>query len=1046
MIKRLFNDGWQFALGEPADFSPVALPHDWLIGDPENLYRPGVGWYRRTLEPLPLTAGQRVFLRFDGVYMDSTLYVNGTAAGEWKCGYTPFEHEITNHLRAEEPNELLLRVSFASGSARWYTGAGVYRDVFLIVRDARHFAPDGVYITAEKQNGVWTYRVHAEVASVGAPCEVRTALLGAEGGVRDWDIDAPNLYTLRTELWDGDALADADERRVGFRTVEMSPDGGFVLNGRRIKLNGVCLHHDLGALGAAAHRDAIRRQLTLFKQMGVNAIRTAHNPPAEAFLDLCDEMGFLVLSELTDVWRRSKTPNDYARWFDEWIDRDAAAWIRRDRAHPCVVMWSVGNEIHDTHLDFEDGAATLSRLLALVRAHDPYGHAPPTLCSNYMPWENTQRCADIVKLIGYNYGERLYAAHHAAHPDWILFGAETCATVQSRGVYHFPLAKPVLADDDLQCSALGNSATSWGAKSVEACILDDRNAPFSLGQFIWAGQDYLGEPTPYHTKNCYFGHIDTAGFPKDSYYLFQAAWADPKTPVLHLYPYWDFSPGQTIDVRVATNLSRVALFLNGEKIGEADCRDRVAADFQVAYRPGALHAVGYDATGNAVAESVRKSFGDAVTLRVSQDAYESLVFATITAVDADGNAVENANCRARVSVEGGTLLALDNGDATDYEPYQSGARRLFSGKLLAIVLRCGDAMPRVTAAIDETDVPIRKIELIRDGYSVTARVFPKNAIHRALAWRLTDAGGIDSPVASLSVAEDGLSATVSPRGDGEVFVRCAAMNGKPHPALISAISFHIEGFGQALLDPYGFVSGGLYGASNAELTNGNERGVATPRDGESHVGFCGLNFGDFGSDELTLSLFPLSKEPFAFEIWEGMPDGGGEKLRDALWDKGSVWNTYQDITVRLPRRLRGVACLCLVFRQKVHIKGFRFARLEKAFARLGAADNDGLYGDAYRVAGECVEGIGNNVTILFSGMDFGGGGASKVSVSWRSDLERNAVQVAFGGERRLIELPRAEAAREAVFSLGAPLTGRGDVSLIFLPGCSLDLGSIQFMR
>ena len=230
-------------------------------------------------------------------------------------------------------------------------------------------------------------------------------------------------------------------------------------------------------------------------------------------------------------------------------------------------MWSVGNEISDTHNDPKSGTETLLRLMKLVKKHDPKGHAPVTLCSNYMHWENAQKCADIVKLIGYNYAESLYDAHHASHPDWIIYGSETCATVQSRGVYHFPLSKSILADDDLQCSALGNSATSWGAKSVEACILADRKARYSLGQFILAGQDHLGEPTPYHTKNSYLGHIDTAGFPKDSYYIIQAAWTDyKKAPMIHIFPYWDFSPGQVIDVRVCSNAPRIELFFNNESL------------------------------------------------------------------------------------------------------------------------------------------------------------------------------------------------------------------------------------------------------------------------------------------------------------------------------------------------------------------------------------------------------------------------------------------------------------------------------------------------
>jgi beta-galactosidase len=360
-----------------------------------------------------------------------------------------------------------------------------------------------------------------------------------------WDIDSPNLYFLKSELSLNGEVIDAAETRFGFREIQFTQNDGFFLNGRRVKLCGVCQHHDTGALGAVADKDAIKRQLLLLREMGVNAIRTAHNPPAAVFMELADTMGFLVMSELTDMWQLPKTEYDYARFFDGWVEKDAASWIRRDRNCPSVIMWSVGNEIYDTHADFEAGAATLKKLMALVSEHDPDTHARVTLGSNYMPWENTQKCADIIKLIGYNYAEYLYGEHHSAHPDWLIYGSETGSTVQSRGVYHFPYSKPLLADDDMQCSALGNSSTSWGAKSVEAFLTDDRDAEFSLGQFVWTGTDYIGEPTPYQTKNSYFGHIDTAGFPKDSFYVIKSAWTDyKKAPFVHIFPYWDFSRGQ----------------------------------------------------------------------------------------------------------------------------------------------------------------------------------------------------------------------------------------------------------------------------------------------------------------------------------------------------------------------------------------------------------------------------------------------------------------------------------------------------------------------
>ena len=1045
-----FNDGWQFAKGEPKAFVPVELPHDWLIKDTRGLYESGLGWYKRELDTAFLKEGQRLFLRFDGVYMDSTLFVNDREAGQWKYGYTAFELDITDYIHNDGRNTLLLKVDYKAPSGRWYTGAGIYRDVFLKVKNACHFVSDGIYLSTEKRDDGWHYQVDAEVETLGRAYEVRHTLLDSQGEIEAWDVENPRLYTLRSELLVDGEVTDTEDTRFGFRTLSFTTDKGFFLNGRPLKLKGVCLHHDLGLLGAAAHPDAIRRQLTLMRGMGVNALRVSHNPPAKVFMELADEMGFLVVSEILDMWRNAKNPYDYARFFDDWIEKDAASWIRRDRNHPSVIMWSVGNEIHDTHIDAQEGAKTLRYLMDLVKMHDPKGHAPATLCSNYMPWENTQKCADIIKLMGYNYAESLYEAHHAAHPDWIIYGSETCSTVQSRGIYHFPLSKSILADDDLQCSSLGNSSTSWGAKSVEACIRTDRDIPFSLGQFVWAGQDYIGEPTPYHTKNSYLGQVDTAGFPKDSYYVFQAGWTEwEKEPMIHIFPYWDFSPGQSIDVRVCSNAPGIELFLDDESLGTVKLGDYYIADFRVPYKPGRLRAVAYDPEGRILAEAVRASFEDAVSLRLDRETFGELDFVTITALDRQGNAVENANCRVHVKVSDGVLLGLDNGDATDYDQYRSDNRRLFSGKLLAVVRREEGKTPRIEAVLDDKDIPIRKIELTVRDYTIKAQIYPPNATYRNLYWRLSDAAGIDSPLGTLTVDGDSMSATLVPRGDGEVYIRCAPRNGREHLAFISLISFDIEGFGKPFLDPYHFVAGGLYNYSNVELTNGNERGVATLRTGESHVGFKDLDFGDYGSDEITLLLFPLEREPFAFEIWEGMPLEGGQLIGTLPYDKGSIWNTYQEVTYKLPRRLKGIVNLCLVFRKKVHIKGFCFKKYEKAFQKLDAAENDGIYGDSFTVVGSTVENIGNNVSLTYKNMDFGSGGAAHIALCWRSHLEKNAVQLAFTGETEkqtvMVSVSRSEAYTHGVFPLSTKIAGKKTLSINFLPGCNLDLAWFQFM-
>ncbi|MDR2546315.1 MAG: DUF4982 domain-containing protein [Lachnospiraceae bacterium] len=1060
----LLNDGWEFALDDGAlapAFTPVQLPHDWLIYDTMNLYKDGTGRYRRRLSPQLIERGQRLFINFDGVYMDTTLFLNDQKVGEWKYGYTAFEFELTSFWDYEKENTLLVEVCHQSPNSRWYSGAGIYRDVTLKVKNDSYFINDGIYISTAKKDGLWRYDVTAEVASGGRPYTVRHTLyefLGEDGisfdvaneiangsdAIKTWDIDSPHLYVLFSELIIDDTVVDTAETRFGFREIAFDPDEAFSLNGRRMKLYGVCQHHDLGALGAAMNKAALRRQLDLLRGMGVNAIRTAHNPPAKVFMELADEMGFLVLSELLDMWEQPKTKFDYARFFHEWVERDTAAWIRRDRNSPSVIMWSVGNEIYDTHASVERGSELLTLLMGYIKEHDPKGHAPATICSNYMAWENTQKCVELIKLVGYNYAEILYASHHETFPDWIIYGGETASHVQSRGIYRFPLTQSVLAEDDFQCSVLGNCSTSWGSENPEKCALDDENAPFSLGTFIWTGTDYIGEPTPYHTKNSYFGQIDTAGFHKDSYYVYKAAWT--KEPMIHIYPHWDHSPGFIVDVRAATNAARAELFLNGESQGSVDMTGRYVADWRVPYQAGELSAVAYDETGQIVAKTSRHSFGDVAKLKVETDIYDELSFVMISAVDEDGNEVANASNRVRVTVEGGTLLGMDNGDSTDFEQYKTDNRRMFAGKLLAIVSQDDpDNPPLVTAAIDESDIPIRKIEITLEGYKAMVQTFPANATYDELEWRLTDSAGIDSPLGTLIVADDHRSAVIEPCGDGELWVRCATRNGRDHIVLISQVMLQTTGYGVPFLNPYNFVTGGLADRSNVKLGNGNERGIVSARDGDSYIGYSNLDFGSFGSDELIVPIFPLSHDPFDFEIWEGMPDeAGAERLAIVHYDLKPIWNTYQELKCQLSRRIRGVKTLCFVMRGKVHVKGFVFTRYEKAFMRLNAADNDGISGDSYTVKDTAVVNIGNNVSIVFTAMDFGEGGAGSITLSTRSALKGNSVQLMLDDRREMLEISGTADYTATTHPLSERVCGEKTVSLVFLPGSDIDVEWIEF--
>jgi len=526
-----------------------------------------------------------------------------------------------------------------------------------------------------------------------------------------WSIECPNLYTLRTQLIVEGKHLEEETQRFGFRTTRFDPKQGFFLNDQHVKLQGVNEHHDLGALGAAVNRTALRRKLNLLKEMGVNAIRTSHNMPAVELMELADEMGILIDSEAFDMWELKKTEYDYSRFFPEWCSRDVASWIRRDRNHPSIILWSIGNEIYDTHAG-ERGIEITRMLKELVLRHDPKRNGYVTIGSNYMSGENAQKCAQELDAAGYNYAENLYDSHHEKYPHWCIYGSETASTIQSRGIYHFPASKLIVTYEDEQCSSLDNCTVSWGARNGQKNITDDRDAEYSLGQFIWTGFDYIGEPTPYTTKNSYFGAIDTAGFPKDQFYLYQAEWTDYRVkPMVHILPYWDFNEGQLIDIKIYSNAPRVELFYNDTSMGcyEIDHKrgKQLAGVWQLPYQKGTIKAVAYDELGNVIATDHKSSYSDPARIVLTPDKTRlradgrDLVFIEIAMEDDKGNPVDNANNRVNVEVSGaGRLLGLDNGDSTDYDQYKGTSRRLFSGKLLAIVaakLEAGEIMVQVTS-------------------------------------------------------------------------------------------------------------------------------------------------------------------------------------------------------------------------------------------------------------------------------------------------------------------------------------------------------------
>ncbi len=1130
-MKTLLDNGWSFLklpLGstreqtQGGDWQAVSLPHDWLIGQVKNLYEDGDGWYRRVLD-MPALQGERLLLHFDGVYMDSTLYVGGQQAMEWKYGYAAFSCDITPFVHPGE-NELLLRVRYQSPNSRWYSGAGIFRDVHVETTPSTYIAPDGIYCSFARSGDEWRVTVETELKGAEEKGMLRHWLKNTAGEVVAkaevpvsgaskrlcvlslhaptlWSVDKPQLYRLGTELVIGDKHQDVVQN-LGFRQLELTNDRGLLLNGEPLKLKGVCLHHDLGALGAAFSSRAARRQLLKMKEMGVNALRTSHNPPASAMMALCDELGLLVVDEVFDMWEYEKTHYDYARFFKDWAEKDVASWVRRDRNHPCLLMWSIGNEIYDTHAGVR-GQEITSFLAAQVRLNDPAGNAPITIGSNYMPWEGAQKCADLLKIAGYNYAEKHYTEHHQEHPDWVIYGSETGSVLQSRGIYHFPAGATSLCEDDLQCSALGNTVSSWGARSVQFCIVEDLNTPYSLGQFVWSGIDYIGEPTPYHTKNCYFGHVDTAGFEKDSFYLFQSLWTDAKTyPMVHLLPYWDFNVGQLIDVMAYSNGASVELRVNGVSLGRQwlDARSEVSciARWQVPYAPGVIEAIAYDADGRIIAREERRSFGDAARIALAVEDGELMAdgrdmqFVTISVLDAQGNPVENANNRVTVRVAGeGVLLGLDNGDSTDTDEYQTDTRRLFSGKLLAIIgatKQAGEIVVTVSgegleeetlrfssipcepiigvgertgcaAGEKSAEIPVRKLEIVLDGpqtlsleqpqVCATVRRWPQNATYTDVVWRVANDTGIDVNLAAITVQGD--TAIVQALGDGRFYLRASCQNGADHPRILSHIELSAQGLGKPFTDPYSFVAGALYDLHTGEIGMGNEHGIAMSREDSSMVGYSHLDFGHFGSDEITVPIFALNGEEYVLTLWDGEPGRPDcRKLGDFRYQKPSIWNVYQPETYRLPYRLKGVHTLCLTMDRKVHIKGFVFTKQEKAFARLGALEADSVVGDSFRRTDRGVEDIGNNVALTYQRMDFGSGGKAVLELRGHTPLEKNSVHVRFhtkdGAETtQLIEFIGSDAESRQRFDVELP-QGECTVTFMFLPGSRFDFFNFVFVR
>ncbi|MDF7799301.1 beta-galactosidase GalB [Pontiellaceae bacterium B1224] len=763
-----FNDGWSFARfgampdgskkAEPQDLQATALddsawrdltlPHDWAIEGPFRADLPnatgklpyaGIGWYRKAFFVPTSDEGKKLFIDVGGAMSRSQVYINGELAGEWPYGYTSFRIELTDHIKFGAENVVALRLDNKADSSRWYPGGGIYRNVRLVTTAPIHVAHWGVSITTPEVSKE-SATVLIETALDGATAattvkhEIRArgsneVIATGEGGTCSmfipspnlWDLDSPNLYVLKTIIFEQGREVDAVENKFGIRTIEFTADSGFLLNGKRVQLNGVCMHHDLGPLGTAVNLRALERQIELLQEMGCNAIRTSHNPPTPELLDLCDRMGMLLQIEAFDCWKKGKTTNDYSGFFEAWHDKDLTAMVKRDRNHPSVIMWSTGNEIGE-QWGKEKGHAISRMLTDIVHRLDPT--RPVTVgCNNgHAGWNGFQKTVD---LFGYNYKPHLYPKFHEQNPNQPLYGSETASTVSSRGEYFFPVSdkKNMGLGGFFQVSSYDLTAPPWANNPDVEFAAQDQH-PWVFGEFVWTGFDYIGEPTPYNNdktnllnisdpaerkkmeqqlkqlggnippRSSYFGILDLCGFPKDRFFLYQSRWR-PELAMAHILPHWNWPEriGKVTPVHVYTSGDEAELFLNGKSLGR---KKKGAYEYRLRwddtiYEPGELKVVAYK-DGKFWAEEAMKTTGEAAKVDLSADRAvlradgSDLSFITVQVSDAAGLMVPRSHNGINFSIEGpGKILAVGNGNPASHEPFQANKRKAFNGLCLVIV-------------------------------------------------------------------------------------------------------------------------------------------------------------------------------------------------------------------------------------------------------------------------------------------------------------------------------------------------------------------------
>lgn len=776
--KQTLQKNWKFTREDNSAFSQstfndvkwqnVTIPHDWAIYGPFDMENDiqrtaikqdgqkdaiehtgrtgglpfvGVGWYRTTFDLPDFSNDKKVFIQFDGAMSNPEVFINGQKTGQWHNGYNTFFLDISNWVKNKN-NSLAVRLDNLTQMSRWYPGAGLYRNVHIITKNKTHIPIWGVHITTpEIQSKFAKVDINTEFVSENIEnIEVETEIFNPKGEkvaqnkVKSsqytsnntinqqifidfpqlWDIKQPNLYKAITKLYKNGKLEDQTETTFGIRSIEVKPNDGFYLNGKKIKLKGVCLHHDLGALGSAVNEAAIRRQILLMQDMGANAIRTSHNMPAPEYVKIADEMGMLLAVESFDEWAIPKVQNGYHLYFKDWAEKDLTNLVKHYRNNPSVIMWFIGNEVEEQ--SNIEGSRVARFLQDVIRKYDstrPISNGmdrPDDILKNNM--------AATMDLVGFNYRPFKYEEAYKKLPQQLLLGSETVSTISSRDVYKFPVERKAMAKyPDQQTSSYDVEHCSWSNLPEDNFIYDEE-LPYMIGEFIWTGIDYLGEPTPYYVEwpshSSYFGAVDLATLPKDRFYLYRSHW-NKSEETLHILPHWTWNgrEGEVTPIFVYTNHPTAEVFINGKSQGKQTknlsipLRETENPESQktferqkryrlmwlnTKYEPGSVKVVAYNDKGEAVAEKEIHTAGKPYQIKLTADRNyikadgKDLAYITVEVVDKEGNVCPNVNDLVQFEVKGaGKFRASANGDATSLDLFHEPKMHLFNGKLMAIV-------------------------------------------------------------------------------------------------------------------------------------------------------------------------------------------------------------------------------------------------------------------------------------------------------------------------------------------------------------------------